>query len=162
MTAVGINKEFIELYMQIFYPELIRVGYGALDKNSCLEEMADFLHLAGVVTAPKEFIKAIFERETIMSTGIGRGIAIPHARSASVTKLAVALFVLSHDLEYEAVDDNPVRVICMIAVPDEMKTEYMKVLGAISHFFRDADNRSAVIEATDETELFNYLQRIVL
>jgi len=146
----------------MFFEQLIRVGYGALDKKSCLEEMAEVLHNAGVVTQPKEFAKAVFEREAIMSTGIGRGIAIPHARSSSVSSLAVAVFVLAHDLDYEAIDDLPVRVICMIAVPEAMKSEYMKVLSAISQFFRDADNRAAVLDASSERELYAILQRITI
>ena len=79
--------------MGIFSPDLIKVNYYALDKKSCLQEMVDFVAEKEIITSAEDFFKLIFEREKIMSTGIGRNVAIPHARSELVNELKICLFI---------------------------------------------------------------------
>jgi len=144
--------------MSIFSPDLIKLNYYGLDKKSCLQEMVDFLHEKGVLPSPEDFIKRIIERENMMSTGIGKNIAIPHARSNSVTELKVAVFVLSNELEFDSIDGLPVRVIFMISVPEAMKQEYMKILSLLSNFCREDSNRNDIINSSSSEEAYGYLR----
>jgi fructose-specific phosphotransferase system IIA component len=145
--------------MDIFSIDLIKINYFALDKKSCIQEMAEFLFEKGVITSLDAFLEAIFERENLMSTGIGRGVAIPHARSSVVTKLKIALYTLENELEYNSIDGEPVKIIFMIAVPESMKQEYMKVLSLISNFCKEEENRNKLIHSKSEKEAMEILQQ---
>ena len=145
--------------MDIFSIDLIKINYYALDKKSCIQEMAEFLFEKGVITSLDAFLEAIFERENLMSTGIGRGIVIPHARSSVVSKLKIALYTLENELEYKSIDGEPVKIIFMIAVPESMKQEYMKVLSLISNFCKEEENREKLIHSKSEKETMEILQQ---
>jgi fructose-specific phosphotransferase system IIA component len=146
----------------VFSPELIKVNYYALDKKSCLIEMAEFLADNGIITSSDEFVKEILERERLMSTGIGKGIAIPHARCSTVNKLKIAVYILDNGLEFEAIDEQEVKIVLMIAVPLNMKEVYMKVLSAIANFFRRKENIGNLLECTSNIEIYKILKGIKL
>ena len=113
--------------MKIFSKDLIKLNYYALDKKSCLEEMVEFLFENEIIFSRERFLDSILTREKIMSTGIGKKLAIPHARSEAVKELTIAVYLLQNELEFNAIDDEPVKIILMIAVPQNMKEKYMLV-----------------------------------
>lgn len=149
-----------ELFMRVFEKELIKYKHYALDKKSCLNEMVEHLHECGIIDSPDIFFKLIMEREKMMSTGIGRQVAIPHARSDTVLSMKIAAYLLDNELEFEAIDELPVKIILMIAVPESMKEAYMKVLSAISNFFRIDDNRNRILQAASLDELWEILEEL--
>ena len=146
--------------MGIFSRDLIVQNYYAFDKKSCLEEMVDFLYKKEVIVSADDFFRAIMERENLMTTGIGRKVAIPHARSNLVKEINIAVYVLDNELEFNSVDDENVKVIFMIAVPENKKEEYMKVLSGISNFLRVDENREVLFNAKSKDELFEILEEI--
>jgi len=146
--------------MGIFTQDLIVQNYYAIDKKSCLEEMVEFLFEKGVISSSEDFFKAIMERENLMSTGIGRNVAIPHARSDLVKEIKIAVYVLDNELDFNSVDDEAVKVIFMIAVPEEKKNEYMKLLSNISNFLRSDENREKLFSAKTKEELLKILEEI--
>jgi fructose-specific phosphotransferase system IIA component len=147
-------------FMNVFSRDLIKLNYYALDKKSCLYEMVEFLSEQGIVQAQDEFYNSIIEREKLMSTGIGRNVAIPHTRSAAVQELKIAVFLLDNELDFDSIDGEPVKVIFMIAVPEIMKEAYMKVLSAISNFFRIDGNRDRILHCASIDELCTILEEV--
>ena len=146
--------------MGIFSRDLIVQNYYALDKKSCLEEIVEFLYENEVIVSADDFFKAIMERENLMTTGIGRKIAIPHARSNLVKEINIAVYVLDNELEFNSVDGEAVKVIFMIAVPEDKKEEYMKILSGISNFLRVDENREMLFNAKTKNEIFEILEGI--
>ena len=147
-------------FMRIFSRDLIVLNYYALDKKSCLEEMVEFLYKNEVIVSVDDFFKAIMERENLMTTGIGRKVAIPHARSNIVKGMNIAVYVLDNELEFNSVDGEAVKVIFMIAVPENKKDEYMKVLSGISNFLRVDEKREKLFNAKTKDEIFKILEGI--
>ena len=148
--------------MESFSPELIKLNYFALDKKSCLTDMAEYLFEKGVISSLDEFFEVLMERESIMSTGIGRGVAIPHGRSASVNELKILVYILNNELEFDSIDESPVKIVFMIAVPDHMKQAYMKVLSQISNFCQKEENLSDIFSCETKQGIFKVLQRMDL
>ncbi|NQT65310.1 MAG: PTS sugar transporter subunit IIA [FCB group bacterium] len=146
--------------MGIFSHDLIVLNYYALDKKSCLEDMVEFLYKNDVIVSADNFFKAIMEREKLMTTGIGRKVAIPHARSPIVKEIHIAVYVLDNELEFNSVDGEDVKVIFMLAVPEAKKDEYMKVLSGISNFLRVDGNREKLFNAKTKDEIFEILEGI--
>lgn len=148
--------------MESFSPELIKLNYFALDKKSCLTDMAEFLFQKGVISSLDEFFDVLMERESIMSTGIGRGVAIPHGRSSKVNELKILVYILKNELDFDSIDDSPVRIVFMIAVPDHMKQEYMKVLSQIANFCQKMENLDDIFACENRKEVFEVLKRMNL
>ncbi|MCK9329702.1 MAG: PTS sugar transporter subunit IIA [Candidatus Cloacimonetes bacterium] len=146
--------------MNIFDLNLVKTCVSIKDKDTLLKVMVDDLHSAGYVDDKEGYYNAVKEREDVLSTGIGHGIAIPHGRHSSVTELKSAVYILKEDLEYEALDNNPVRIIFMLAVPAVCTSEYMKVLGYISKTLHDEDNRNLFLESENPGAIFDFLKRM--
>jgi fructose-specific phosphotransferase system IIA component len=124
----------------LFSEELIRLHYLAVDKKSLLQEMSVMLKEQGVISSINEFFAEIWKRESIMSTGIGRGIAIPHCCHESAKKFAMAVWQLAVPIEFGAIDEKPVSLIFLLSVPRSSQESYMKVLSGISNFIRQPGN----------------------
>jgi len=145
---------------KLFKKSLVRIVDGFADKTLCLEYMSALLAESGCMQFPDRFLAAVKGREEIMSTGIGRGVAIPHARDLMVNTLRIAVCMINEPLEFQAIDDAPVRIVFMIAVPQNSNPEYMMILRSISEYLRQDDKRLKLLESTTEEELFNQVSEI--
>ena len=153
-------KKLERRFMKIFSPDLIKLNYYALDKKSCLSDMVEFLHKKDVISSMEKFLNEILERENLMSTGIGRKIAIPHARSKAVKELKIGVYLLDNELDFNSIDGEQVKIIFMIAVPEMMKDEYMKILSSISNFSREEENRRRLLASSSPEEVYELLKGI--
>jgi len=130
----------------VIAPERV-VLLDATDKESVLREMAAVLSSAPDVTDAEALVGAIFERERIMSTGIGLGIAIPHAKIPSVTDFVVAFGKAPQGIDFNALDGKPVHFVVMIAGPDDQQERYLQLLARITLKLKDAGVRKRLAEA---------------
>ncbi|ACD89388.1 MAG: PTS sugar transporter subunit IIA [Chlorobium limicola] len=97
----------------------------------------------------------VLRREHEMSTGIGKNIALPHAKTAAVTQPVLALATLRKELNFDSIDNEPVRIIFLLATPEEMLAEHLKLLGRITRLAGRADFRQRLIAATAATEVLD-------
>ncbi len=108
----------------------------------------------------KELTRAIFDREGLMSTGIGFGVAVPHVRLASVGDLVMAVGVSSRAItDYESLDGDPVRIICMVAAGLNQHAEYIRALASVSGRLKDPAVRGSVLAASTEDDVFEIFTR---
>ena len=139
-------------------PELVKIVEKFENKNACLQYMANLLSESGCLSFPDRFLAAVKGREEIMSTGIGKGIAIPHARDLTVSCLRIAVCLVKQDLDFSSVDNLPVHLVFMIAVPQSSNQDYMKILRSLSEFLRREENRETLLQAKDERYLYEKVQ----
>lgn len=132
----------------IIPPERVKV-LESTDKESALREMAALASQAPEVQDAERLLEAIFEREAIMSTGIGLGIAIPHAKISAVTDFVVALGKAAKPIEFSSLDGVPVDFIVLIAGPDNQQERYLQLLARITLKLKDAGVRRSLREAQD-------------
>lgn len=134
-----------------FSPETVKLELQAETKDDALRELIGLFGL----DAKSEGIlfKMLKRRENLGSTGIGRGIAIPHCRSLVVNRLRVAFGRKSAGLDFKAIDEKPVKhVFLIVAPPLEVSNQYLPVLGRIAQFSKDSDvpERLGRIEKPEE------------
>ncbi len=144
----------------LFTADLLRIVQRFESKSQCLEYMAQLLAQSGCLMMVDSYLASIKSREDVMSTGIGHGIAIPHARDESVTCLRIAVCLIREGMDFMALDDQPVSLVFMLAVPEDKNKEYMKILRSLSEYLRQEDLRQRLFDAKDERELFGYVQEI--
>lgn len=113
--------------------DVVKLDLKAISKREAIEELTDLLINTGVIISKTEFVSDVFEREEQGETGIGNGIAIPHGKSSSVIKTAIAIGRSKVDLEWETIDNQPVRNVILFAVRDQDKTNlHLKLLAKIA------------------------------
>jgi len=146
--------------MSTFSSELIKIDYWAKDKKSCLSDAVKMLATKGIIDKPEVYLEKLLEREEIMSTGIGRRIAIPHLRDSAVREFKAAIYLLDNEIDFNSIDKVTVKLIIVFAIPDESGDKYMKLIGSISGFLRDKENREMVMACRDKVELLRKFRRI--
>ncbi len=131
----------------------------ATDKTEALKELARAL--AGTVNGTEEnaIFRALNEREKLGSTGIGRGVAIPHARLEGLTGIHAAFGRSLHGIYFGSPDGRPAHLIFLLLAPSKEMTEYLAVLDRVSKLMWNENNRRRLIEAPEQT-LFLTLQQI--
>src|SRR5204862_5098552 len=101
-------------------------------KDGAIKALVRTLAKCPEVTKEKELAKAIHDRERILSTGIGQGIAIPHAKIASVTKFVAAIGISKQGVDFDSLDHRPAHIIVMIAGPEGQGGEYLRSLSRVT------------------------------
>jgi fructose PTS system EIIBC or EIIC component len=145
---------------ELFNRDLIKIVDGFESKDACLEYMVGILATSGCIEFPDRFLAAVKGREEIMSTGIGRAVAIPHARDLVVSSIKMACCLLKEPLEFQAMDSIPVKVVFMIAVPQNSNSAYMMILRSLSEYLKQDDKRQHLIQSKNEEELFHKVSEI--
>ena len=127
-------------------------------KHDVLVMMSEVLAKAPQVKNSAELLDSILKREALMSTAVGRGIAIPHVRLSSVTDLVMAVGISKRDiLDFDAVDGNPVRLVFMIAAANNQHDYYLQTISHFSAKLRNEELKSSLLNSTDPMEIYALL-----
>jgi len=119
--------------------ESIRAALAADDKESVIREMVGALRDAGKLEAEnvEGIVKAILKREELGSTGIGRGVAVPHTKHASVPKLVGTVAISSEGIDFDSLDGEKVQLIFLLVSPPDRPSDHLRALEYISLQLRD-------------------------
>lgn len=127
-------------------------------KHDALVELSENLSTAPQVKNASELTQEILKREELMSTAIGRGLAIPHVRLSSVTDLVMSVGISKTDIiDFQAIDDTPVRLLIMIAAAYNQHAYYLQTLSYFSAKLKSKELRDALINASSPQEAYDLL-----
>jgi mannitol/fructose-specific phosphotransferase system IIA component (Ntr-type) len=136
---------------EFFSPDTISLDLQSRSKDEILAELVGLLRLDERST--DTLLRMLQRRETLGSTGVGRGIAIPHCRSLVVNRVRLAYGHHRQGVEYQAIDNRPVfDFFLIVAPPLEVSNQYLPILGKIAQFAKDADipERLAGLRTADD------------
>ena len=138
------------LHELITEPEQVVADLQATDRWATIDElMAVFVSTGRITDGDAEAVAgAVRKREESMSTGIGNGIGIPHAPSENVNRVQALLAIAHHDVDFEALDGEPVRIVVLFVVPQNQFQEHLNTLANIARVLGDEDTRRRLREAT--------------
>lgn len=124
-------------------------------KDEALNQMVDLcLNIPGVINR-QVLSEAIFKREQLMSTGIGLGIAIPHARLNTVNDIYMAMGINTKELtDYDSLDGLPVRIIVLLIAGRDQHTEYVKTLSRVAALLKDKSIRDELLKQTTAEDVY--------
>lgn len=126
-------------------------------RDEAIQAIVEKIYRSGKLQDKYSFYEAIIEREKIVSTGIGMGAAIPHAKLSSYDDFFIAIGILRKGLDWKALDGSPVRVIFLIGGPDDKQTEYLQILSSLTQAIKDEQIRKKMLTLNspeDIIELF--------
>ncbi|WOJ89212.1 PTS IIA-like nitrogen regulatory protein PtsN [Methylocapsa polymorpha] len=144
------------LLTKLITPESIIASLKANAKKQALQELSDraafISHLA-----PREIFDALLQRERLGSTGIGEGIAIPHAKLARATSMFGIFARLVRPIDFDAIDGAPVDLIFLLVAPESAGADHLKALARLARVFRDAAVTGKLRAARDVSALYAVL-----
>ncbi len=138
-------------------PERVLANIHAKTKKDALREISEFVSTVEQddVLTSKHLCNAILDREELGSTGIGDGVAIPHAKIHGLKDLCACFARSQEGVNFEAIDSEPVRLIFMLLVPENSAGIHLKALARISRVLKERDFREQLIAAKDSQELYD-------
>ncbi len=140
------------LLTELLTPDRVRVPLRAASKDALLEELVAVLRDAGAIGDAEGVLRAVRDRERVLSTGVGSGVAIPHGKSEAVPQLAMAAGLTSGPVEFDALDGEPVRLLFLLVGPDSAAGQHVKALSRISRLVRRDAFRERLIAARTPEE----------
>ena len=145
------------LLSELLTRERVRVPLQGASKEALLEELVGVLRDAGALADAEAVLGAVRERERVLSTGVGSGVAIPHGKSESAPALAMAAGVTGAPVDFDALDGEPVRLLFLLVGPDAAAGQHVKALGRISRLVRRDGFRERLLAAASADEFMEVL-----
>ena len=139
--------------LDILSPKSTIAGLQADSKEGIIRELVESLEGGDAVSNREKVLQAVIEREKIMSTGIGDGIAIPHGKSDAVVTLTAALGTHKRGVDFESLDGEPAFVFFLLVSPANVSGPHIKALARISRLLKNDDFKKSLIEATTSREI---------
>ncbi|MDE2847993.1 MAG: PTS sugar transporter subunit IIA [Gemmatimonadetes bacterium] len=127
----------------------ILVNLKATQKQEVIEELAAALTASGRISDNREVLQAVLEREKIMSTGIGKGVAIPHGKCKAVDRLVGVLGIKKEGVDFQSLDEQPVYLFFLLVSPLNVSGPHIRALAHISRLLRHDNLRKQLIAAED-------------
>lgn len=128
-------------------PQSILLNASPTNKADVIYTLGDLMDKGGNLSDKAEYLEAVFAREESGSTGLGDGIATPHAKSAGVKEAGLAAMVVPNGVDFEALDGQPSRLFFMIAAPEGAADTHVEVLSKLATMVIDPDFKNALIQA---------------
>ena len=137
--------------------ESIALGQKPADKTSAIRQLADLMAASGNLSDKEQYLKDVFAREASGTTGLGDGIATPHAKSTGVKEAGLAAMTVPEGMDFESMDGNPARLFFMIAAPDSANDAHIQILQQLAMMIMDPDFKEALIAAKTKEEFLHLI-----
>lgn len=138
--------------------QAIKLGMEATDKEGALKELVEVLAKVKDIGDKKALVKGLIERENLGSTGIGQGIAIPHAKTDRIAELIAVLGISRKGVDFDALDGEPVFIFFLLAAPKDSAGPHLKALAKISRLLRDSYFCELLKRAKDASEIYEIMR----
>ena len=130
----------------------VATGVEVQSKKRLLEFIAELFAEQNSQTQANDIFERLIERERLGSTGLGKGIALPHARIDGLDQASAVFVKLQESIDFDAIDNQPVDLVIALLVPNDANDEHLKILAGLAQFFSDDDN-CALLRKTDDQAL---------
>ena len=137
--------------------ESIALGQKPADKESAIRQLADLMAASGNLSDKEQYLKDVFAREASGTTGLGDGIATPHAKSTGVKEAGLAALTVPAGMDFESMDGKPARLFFMIAAPDSANDAHIQILQQLAMMIMDPDFKEALIAAKTKEEFLHLI-----
>jgi len=131
----------------------INLNLGSGSKDEVIDALIAMVAGHEKVRDIRQLAEDVRKREREMSTGIGKNIGLPHAKTSAVTEPVLALATLTNEVDFESIDNQPVKIVFLLATPESMLSEHLKLLGRITRLAGRDDVRRRIMEAATPGEV---------
>lgn len=143
----------------ILTEHLVVTGLEGNSKEEIIDAMIDLVASSPKVQDKTKVRDAILEREKIMSTGVGNGFAIPHGKTDAVTDIVAAFAITAEPIDYQSLDEKPVRLVFLLVGKDSMVGPHIKLLSRISRLMNKEEFRKRLLETKTSKEVIDMFKQ---
>ena len=136
---------------------LIEFDLKATNKKEALKELIDLASRSNLVKDPERLLKDVTDREGLVTTGVGYGVAFPHAKTRATKGIVIVFGRSSEGLEFDSIDGKPVDLFFLIAAPEDAVGTHLNVMSRLSYLMKVDENRSRLKVASSPADVFNVL-----
>ena len=137
--------------------ELINVSLSRKTRDNCIKELIEKLVETDMITNEGGVFDAVIEREKIMTTGVGNGIAIPHCKHADSPEFAVCLGIQPKGVDFQSIDKKAVKIIFLLVGPENNPGLHIKLLSRISRLMSNEELRQQILACKSNAEAFELI-----
>ncbi|MBK6536644.1 MAG: PTS sugar transporter subunit IIA [Ignavibacteria bacterium] len=138
---------------EILNEKIISTDMECIDKDDAINKVIDLASNSGLMLDIESVRKCVFEREGLVSTGVGKGFAIPHGKTEQIKDIVAAFAILKNPIDFDSIDLEPVKFIFLIIGKESLLNAHIKLLSRISRLMNKDDFRDKLAEAGSPSEV---------
>lgn len=135
--------------------DVIAVKLDTTDKDDAIKKVIDLAAKSGKILDKEKVSRTIFEREKLVSTGVGKGFAIPHGKTDSISDVVAAFAITKEPIDFDSIDGEPVRYIFLLIGKENLLNTHIKLLSRISRLMNKDEFRDKLLEAASPEEVLS-------
>ncbi len=140
--------------------DLVSFNISSTDKNEVIEELVDLAAQSTMVRDRDTLLEAVLEREKLVTTGVGYGVAFPHAKTRVLKGIVIAFARSEKGIDFQAMDKKPVHLFFLIAAPEDAIGAHLNVMARLSFLMKSEKNREKLMQARTPGEVFMILDSV--
>lgn len=139
---------------------LVTFGIKATNKDEAIDELVNLAATSTMIKDHDELLKDVKEREELVTTGVGYGVAFPHAKTRSAKGIVIVFGRSEEGIDFDAMDHKPVNLFFLIAAPEDAIGAHLNVMARLSYLMKSADNRKKLMEATSPGDVLSLIDKV--
>lgn len=139
---------------------LVVFNLGSKTKGEVIVALVDLAASSTMIKDRDQLLKDVREREELVTTGVGWGVAFPHAKTRSAKGIVIAFGRHDKGLDFDAMDHKPVHLFFLIAAPEDAIGAHLNVMARLSYLMKSADNRTKLMEATSPGDVLSLIDKV--
>ncbi|SYZ73959.1 PTS family fructose/mannitol porter component IIBC [Candidatus Zixiibacteriota bacterium] len=140
--------------------DLITFNLKAVEKDAVLKELVELAAKSNLVKDGAELLNDVKERENLVTTGVGYGVAFPHAKTKATKGIVIAFGRSEKGIEFDAMDHKPVQLFFLIAAPEDAIGAHLNVMARLSYIMKSEENRAKMMKVTSPGELLQMIDTV--
>ena len=139
---------------------LVEFNLKSTNKDEVLVELVNLIARSNMVTDHDSLLEDIKERENLVTTGVGYGVAFPHAKTKSVKGIVIAFGKSEAGIEFDAMDHRPVNIFFIIAAPEDAIGAHLNVMARLSYLMKSEENRNKLMAASSQGDVLALMDNV--
>jgi fructose-specific phosphotransferase system IIA component len=132
----------------------------ATEKEAAIEELVELAATSNMVKDKDRLLQDVKEREELVTTGVGYGVAFPHAKTRSVKGIVIAFGRSPAGIDFDAMDHQPVYLFFLIAAPEDAIGAHLNVMARLSYLMKSSENRQKLMEASSPGDVLALIDKV--
>ena len=138
---------------KILHTGLIEYPLIASTKEDVISVLIERLYKSSDLNDSEEAKRAVLDREKLMSTGIGRGVALPHAKASNIEDVLVSIGVSKEGIEFDSIDGRPAYIFVLLLTPEQYPSKHIKLLSRFSKILNNAECRNELLQSDSSEKI---------
>ncbi|MEA1981618.1 MAG: PTS sugar transporter subunit IIA [candidate division Zixibacteria bacterium] len=139
---------------------LVKFDLNATTKDEAIKEMVELVCSSNMVMDKDQLLKDIEDREKLVTTGVGYGVAFPHAKTKSVKGIVIAFGRSNNGIDFDAMDHHPVKLFFLIAAPEDAIGAHLNVMARLSYLMKSEKNRDKLFESASPGDVLALIDNV--